>query len=137
MTFSSIGGTTMINSGLMIQHSVGQQSVIGTFSNKKFVVSQGFLDGKVFKEKPANSLEVIPYPNHFTDIINFKFSLQNELETLIIIYDMSGKLVYQKEHIPQNNTIEVDLAQLSNGIYLAYLKTGASFTQPTRIIKKS
>jgi hypothetical protein len=137
-TLSSIGSSSSISgNGIIVHQSVGQLSVIGNFSLKGFQGNQGFLRGMssslFLNEEP---FRVIPFPNYFSEQITFKFlPILNE-EASFIIYDINGRIVYEKAHIPVDNEVRINLDFLSNAIYLVIISSGRRSLK-TRIIKKT
>ena len=137
-TFSSIGSSKITDeSKILIQQSIGQMSVIGHGNNSISRVSQGFLIG--LKKAPIQDLEkslnVLPFPNAFSDKINLKFFPNISGSVEIFIYSLEGRLVYQSNQLPSNNMVQLDLEFLSNAVYSVLINTGGRFLQ-TRIIKR-
>lgn len=123
-------------SGLAVQQSIGQLSVIGHFSNSVSITQQGFLRGiQILPRKLENPFVVIAFPNSFSERISFRFLSKHADETILTIHDMNGREVFDAILVPIENEIQVDLNHLANGAYLAYLRSGNKFFQ-TVIIKK-
>jgi hypothetical protein len=121
--------------GFTIHQSIGQSTVIGTFSNASLSLSQGYLRGiQVLTKEVMAPFEVIPFPNSFADQITFRFVTDHEEETIFRIYDMTGKMVFDEVLIPVNNEVKLDLDFLANGLYLAILRSGNRLVQK-RILK--
>lgn len=91
---SSQGASVHVSNSLLVQQSIGQQSVIGNYLGPTFSVGQGFQQGKNFKSKgPSDfSIQILSYPNPFISKINFQFSSPIEGLIKISIYDIMGKL---------------------------------------------
>jgi hypothetical protein len=123
---SAMGGNYQsADLGFTIHQSIGQSTVIGTFSHSSLSLSQGYLRGlQVLTKEVLAPFDVIPFPNAFVDLITFRFVTDHDEETLFRIYDMNGKKVYDKAILPIKNEVLLDLDFLSNGIYLAILKSG-------------
>ena len=135
-TFSSIGANnSKVTAGLFIQQSIGQSSVIGSFSSGNLYFSQGFLTG-VSKNKPAGDkfLSVLAFPNSFIKEISFRFFPEFHKEAGISIFDMSGNMVYKNRITPINNTMEINLEMLSEGLYIVFFNCENRLLQ-SRIIK--
>lgn len=136
-TLSAMGSSFLdTQSGLAVQQSIGQLSVIGHFSNSVSLTQQGFLRGiESLPRKLENPFVVIAFPNSFSERINFRFLSKHADETILTIHDMNGREVFDTILVPIENEIQVDLNHLANGAYLAYLRSGNKFFQ-TVIIKK-
>jgi hypothetical protein len=63
------------------------------------------------------------YPNPATDKLYIEQTEIVETETLISIYDITGKLKYQEVGKFNNNKIEINVQNLNNGIYFIELRT--------------
>ena len=63
------------------------------------------------------------YPNPATDKLYIEQTEIIGIETLISIYDITGKLKYQEVGKFNNNKIEIDVQNLNNGIYFIDLRT--------------
>jgi hypothetical protein len=121
--------------GFTIHQSIGQSTVIGTFSSASLSLSQGYLRGiQVLPKEIVAPFEVIPFPNAFADRITFRFVTDNAEETLFTIYDMNGRKVFDETLLPVGNEVLLDLDFLANGLYLAILRSGNRIVQK-RIIK--
>jgi hypothetical protein len=133
---SSLGGSYQFdNSTLTIYQSLGQSTPIGSFAHSPTILSQGFLRGiqttQLEREKP---FDVIPFPNSFSKLITFRF-IQNHVEkTGFTIYDINGKKVFDKQLLPIDNEVKINLDHLAAGLYLSLIKSGNRLIQK-RIIK--
>ena len=135
-TLSAMGSQTIsLTSGLLVQQSIGQSSVTGTFNSFTAYLSQGFLKGlPSLSKEPELPFDVIAFPNAFDNQIRFRFTSDPNIPTQVRIHDSQGKLVYEQQHLPKNQEIEVQLAHLAPGIYLVDLHTDRRSTQ-VRILK--
>ena len=135
-TLSAMGSQTIsLTSGLLVQQSIGQSSVTGTFNTNSTYLSQGFLRGRIAPSKEIFlPFSVVAFPNAFEDQIRFRFTSDHVEPTQVSIHDSQGKKVYEQLHLPKNQEIEVQLAHLAPGIYLVDLHTDRRSTQ-VRILK--
>ncbi len=132
----SMGNAGHAVQGLVVQQSIGQSSVTGVFGNASARVSQGFLRGLRVVSKEINlPFEVLAFPNSFSDRITFRFTIEHQEVTQVLIYDAQGKRVYEANHLPKNKEIQLNLPYLATGVYVAHLRSGNKFVQ-SRIIKK-
>lgn len=63
-----------------------------------------------------NSENIIIYPNPNSGNFNIEFINKNYNFYTIIIYDLTGKIIYEKNNVFQN-TINIDISQYTNGTY--------------------
>lgn len=108
----SNGGNYQESTGGSLTWTIGEV-VINTLESTDVHVTQGFnqdwlnfLNIEVFSEK----INVTVYPNPTTEFINIESDKKSDLA----IYDASGKLVGQYK---VNKTDQIDLSELSGGIY--------------------
>ncbi|WP_027419686.1 S8 family peptidase [Crocinitomix catalasitica] len=91
-----------------------------------------FVDYSTIEELSMN--EFLIFPNPFTE--RFNIIKNNQALNSIIISDVSGKLIYQRDDIDENNLfISVDLPNLASGTYILSLYYDQSF-KSYRLIKK-
>jgi hypothetical protein len=121
---SSQGSTSKTASGVIATQTIGQTSVIGTYDNLSFKIGQGYQQafwGRIITNQNSPDFEVSVFPNPFEN--DFNISYNGEGLMSIYIYDVAGKLIYNKDHLfttPQK-TISVDA--ISSGVYLVRLQT--------------
>ena len=136
-TLSAIGGSTQSHSaGLLVQQSIGQSSITGTYTTNAAILSQGFLRGVSAPSKEIRPhFGAIAFPNAFTQHISFRFTNTHREQTQVSIFDSQGKMVYQQQHLPIKEEIDLQLHHLAPGLYVVQLSSGALSTQ-LRILKK-
>ena len=141
-TLSSAGSSHFVygeNTSFFIQESIGQGSVINTFTSvSNYSARQGFIQPvsvAVLYNGLDDMIDASIWPNPFTNTINIALNeplLGGGLD--ITVYDLTGRLVYNRSFSP-NPDYTISLNSLSNGIYLLKLETQArSFT--TKVIKR-
>jgi hypothetical protein len=137
---SSHGTSHELSSGVIINQTIGQQSLIGN-SSTDFVVMQGFqqsLWGKYIAStriEDLSGIKTTTYPNPFTETVNFQFSESVTDVVTISVFDIVGRLVYQQDKTPINNILTINLAMLPSTKYLVRLQT-LKLSYYTQIIKK-
>lgn len=138
---SSQGVSTKTSNGLIVRHTVGQQSITGNSINDDYVVIQGFQQSYWSKYIASNKIDVvqgintIAFPNPFTDIINFQFSKPITEDISIFIFDILGRVLYQQKKKIDNDILTIDLARFPSAEYLVRLNTN-KLNYYTKIIKK-
>ena len=135
-TLSAMGSSTQpLSVGLLVQQSIGQSSITGTYTTNAAILSQGFLRGVSGPDKEIRPhFGAIAFPNAFTERIRFRFTSDLTEPTQVRIHDSQGKKVYSQQHLPINREIEVQLSHLAPGMYLVDLSTANRSTQ-IRILK--
>ena len=105
----------------VISQSIGQSSIIGTYSNNGYYLRQGYQQPpsniKVVKKSSTNDLFATVHPNPFGQSVSISFTESITKTISVSVYDISGKLIYSKEFPPSKN-IDLDLKHISNGSYL-------------------
>jgi hypothetical protein len=132
---SSQGSSSLTGSGLIVNQTIGQQSITGSFTGS-FSVQQGFQQSYWYNYlSNSNPILVSVSPNPFQELIQFSISnLRNE-KIAIQVFDINGKVVYVKEHFVENKLITINLSNLSAGMYLVKLNR-KDFNHFSKIIKK-
>lgn len=125
------------NKSYFIQESIGQASVINTFSSNNYSLRQGFLQpisASIISSSTNSQLNGIVFPNPFTTTINIKIN-EPVLDVLLVwMFDVSGKLLLHKEFSP-NETISFNINNLANGQYFIHVKI-RSQVLITKLIKQ-
>ena len=133
---SSQGSTSKTASGVIATQTIGQTSVTGTYDNLSFKIGQGYQQafwGRIINEQNSPDFEVSVYPNPFESDFNIRYNGEGLMS--VSIYDVAGKLIYNKDHLfttPQK-TISVD--GISSGVYLVRLQTN-KLNYFTKLIKQ-
>lgn len=133
---SSQGTSTHTSSGISVRQTIGQQSPIGNYRNGNIIAGQGFLQSNKMKIKtpPVISITTITYPNPFIDKVNFRFSSPISGPIKITLFDVMGRLVYNKEKMPYDNTLTIDDLFFAQGEYFVKL-TAKNYTYTTNLLK--
>ena len=133
---SSQGTTAKTSSGVIATQTIGQTSVTGNYDNSSFQIGQGYQQafwGRIINEENSPDFEVSVYPNPFENDFNIRYNGEGLMS--VSIYDVAGKLVYNKDHLfttPQK-TINVDA--ISSGVYLVKLQSN-KLNYFTKLIKQ-
>ena len=140
-TLSSIGGSTTFYVGskrYYALYSIGQESVIGHFSNDNLSARQGFIQppiNGIFKEI-NNKLSFLVFPNPFSDDLFIKnLGDSDELFGIKVeIFDILGRLVHTEIKTSLND-YKLNLSHLDSSSYLLKLTSG-NYQHNYKIIKK-
>ena len=133
---SSQGASVQLPNNLMVQQSIGQQSVTGNYMGSAFSVGQGFQQCGIWKRKgpSAINIQVMTFPNPFTSKLNFQFSASIDGPIKINIYDVTGKLVMTTEKEMLSSAIVLENLDFPNGQYVVKFST-KNFNYSTQILK--
>lgn len=133
---SSQGGTNTTNSGIIVKHTTGQQSIIGTKSGQ-IIVQQGFQqsywDGLIASNNTI-IINTITFPNPYIDVIHFQFSQPIGDQVSLLVFDALGRQVYSNNLQVFENEIVVNLQELQSAEYFVYL-SNSMYSHFTKIIK--
>ena len=133
---SSLGASVQVSNNLMVQQTIGQQSVTGNYLGSTFSVGQGFQQGRILKHKGPSALniQITTFPNPFTSKINFEFSAAIDGPIKINIYDVMGKLVMSTEKEMLSNAIVLDNLNFPVGQYVVKF-SAKNFNYTTQLLK--
>lgn len=136
----SLGGANQNQTGksLSIQQSIGQSSVIGIIQSNNYALSQGFIQPGFGAGKnvisDAGKLNACLFPNPLNTDLSIEFSDEISTPINIEICNVLGKVVFKNQY-SASQKLEVDLSQLSNGIYFIKIFT-ANKQLTSKLIKE-
>jgi hypothetical protein len=89
-------------------------------------------------EPGKNISSVSVYPNPVTDHLTVNFSNEVSGNANIMVYDMSGKMIFQDDQPVLNNSVNIRLheAGLQNGLYVLKITTGDEIFSSKFMISK-
>jgi hypothetical protein len=122
----------------IVNQSIGQASVIGTYFKNGYTLRQGFQQPFVSPGTvlilPENKLNAILYPNPFHQSINILFNGLITNDVIVTVSDIMGKNILSRR-LPSSQLINLPLEYLPDGIY--FLKIIAEKKQfNTTLIKQ-
>lgn len=103
----------------IVSQSIGQASVIGTFSENGFTLRQGYQQPpESFKKGTFNNtaLNTKVYPNPFKELITITFDEAIHTDVQVSLFDISGRRLYLKI-FKSAQVLQISLFPDSNGIY--------------------
>jgi hypothetical protein len=112
------------NKSFYLQESIGQTSVIRTFSTQYYSLRQGFLqpvNAAFLNDNITTTLDAIVYPNPFTQTVNISFNEPIFDVLNIYISDLMGRIVYSNTFNP-NQILTIELNDVTNGVYLLHVR---------------
>jgi hypothetical protein len=132
---SSQGGKSSLESGILVNYTVGQQSVVGTKTGN-IIVQQGFQQSNWNKIIAANEVVIntTTYPNPYVDVVNFQFSQSIGDSVSLLVFDVLGRQVYANSLQILENKTSINLQELQSAEYFVQLSNN-TFTYHTKIIK--
>lgn len=135
-TISVVGNSSITSNGYFVSQSVGQLSTIG-FSE---ILNKNIIEGyqqptniKIIDESISNETIKL-YPIPVSDELNVVFSLSNDGECNIEVFDRLGRLVISRKLSIIDHTSIISLANLSASTYIIKITTNTS-THYETIIK--
>lgn len=135
---SAQGTSGVLSNGLYVGQTIGQQSVIGTYTVDGKTYGQGFQQShwsKYINSSVNNTITTITYPNPFISSINFQFSQPIKETISVALFDVRGRLVYSENKNALDNILTLELHNLASGNYLVRL-TSNNYTYYTQILKQ-
>lgn len=135
---SAQGTSKTLPTGMFISQTIGQQSVIGNYTNNGSTFGQGFQQSvwsKYINNNSASAITTIAYPNPFVNTINFQFS-QTLKETISVsLFDIQGRLVFTQNKQAKDTILTIELPNLASSNYLVHLST-SNYNYYTQILKQ-
>lgn len=132
---SSQGASVSTESGLRITQTIGQQSISGN-SIGGVVVQQGYQQSfwKILMSQNAIDTKGIKlYPNPASDILYVHFGTLNDLPIHLTLFDLNGRLVFDRNIKIENYQININVSSLVAGMYLIKIK-GAKLNYYSKIL---
>jgi hypothetical protein len=138
------GSSETISSGnqiYIVQQSIGQASVIGTFYGNTSVFRQGFIQPNSNRQDilPFNplplKLSLSIYPNPFAESVTLSFSEQVEGTIGVLVFDIAGRLVFSKNYQAEQK-LKVHFDKLSMANYIIRV-TANNKHFAEKLVKKS
>jgi len=131
------GNSVVLNNGMLVSQTIGQQSPIGNHTNE-ITVGQGFQQShwaKYLNSNIAIPISTTTYPNPFIATVNFQFTqiIKDPIE--ITVFDVRGRLIFQDKKRATESILTVELPQLPSSNYLVHLTT-SNYSYYSQIIKK-
>jgi hypothetical protein len=137
-TIGSAGGTATIgneDNARIVQQSVGQSSVIGSFKNGSTQIRQGFIQPPITVSSiqvDETTLDAAIFPNPVESMLNIVLNEPVEVPISFVIYDMLGRVVYDKEG-PAQQQMSLDMTSLSSAQYILLITAGKKQFKANRI----
>lgn len=138
-TISLSGSTylfTVNNTVYFVSQSIGQASVIGTYSKNGYTIRQGYQQPQVSINKipmKGLTLKTKVYPNPFKESITVAFNEAINSDVEVSLYDISGRRLYMEIFKPAQ-VLQIALYPDSNGIYFLNISANQK-TFSTKLIK--
>lgn len=85
----------------------------------------------------AETNEILPYPNPFTDQLYIQLTNNENWDQLFLtIFTLEGKKVYQRQFTESGNILKMNLQNLKNGYYIINLEENGKIIYNKKILKK-
>lgn len=135
---SSQGTTKKTSNGTLVRQSVGQLSTSGNYDSETMTVGQGFQQSLWQKYIASSKIEAVgdisTYPNPFVNLVNFQLAENIVGKISIYVFDVNGRVVFQKDKEMNGSLLTIDLSSLPRSQYLVRLKS-EKFNYYTKILK--
>ena len=134
---SAQGTSKVLNNGMLVSQTIGQQSAIGNHTNG-VTVGQGFQQShwaKYLKSNTSVNIATTTYPNPFISTVNFQFSQPIKETIEIAVFDIRGRLIFQDKKRATDSVLTVELPQLASSNYLVRL-TAPNYIYYSQILKQ-
>jgi hypothetical protein len=135
---SSQGTSKELSNGIYVSQTIGQQSVIGNYTNDGKTYGQGYQQSvwsKYISTNSNNTITTVTYPNPFVSTINFQFSQAINEPISFSVFDIRGRLIFSQEKQASGNILTIDLPNLASSNYLVRLSS-PNYTYYTQILKQ-
>lgn len=123
---ASQGHHVVLESGIAVRQSIGQQSITGTYNTSELRVEQGFQQSNLKINTNAtheNDIKITVYPNPFNDRINFQFSKPVNETVSVTFFDVLGRIVFTNETALTENTLTLSNLNFADGEYIVKVAT--------------
>lgn len=124
-TVISSGGAFYSNASAMLSTTIGELTMIETFSSSANFLTQGFQQPEILtvglEESPASNNAVLIFPNPATDVFTLSANFKEGGTIEIIVYNALGQETLRSPSIISTGgviNIPVDSKKLAAGIYL-------------------
>jgi sugar lactone lactonase YvrE len=107
---------------------------VSTFSAAVTVHYKSCTIAKLVETKNS-SIEIIAYPNPYSDTFQFNLNTKDKNDIRVAVYDMTGKLIEQSVFNPMTITEQVFGKNYASGVYNVIVSQGEHF-KTIRIIKR-
>ena len=109
-----------------VSQSIGQSSVIGTFTKNDYTIRQGFqqppISAQIVEPIEKIKLKAKLFPNPFLQSIHVEFEEIIDDELSVTIYNLSGPILLSK-HYSSAQSLNIPLEFLPNGNYIIKITT--------------
>lgn len=129
-TWYNSGGTQVGTGQTFTPAASGQYYVVitrnGCSSNQSALYTYTAPSNASIDENGNNTLHI--WPNPANEIIHIDYTFNENANNNILVFDMSGRVVIQK-NITSTNNVSIDISQLSGGMYVLELQSNGQKTR--------
>ena len=131
-TVNAIGGTGTI-SGNFYDWSIGEMTMVATFTGTDLIITQGVLQNDLSHEGVANTTlanHLLVFPNPSSSIVNVKYASAANGTLGYRLMDMAGKIIINHSaRVTQGITVEqLNISQLAAAAYMLEITFDADNT---------
>lgn len=135
-------GAKMTQANGSLSFTVGELVVLTQTDSQGNSLGGGFTAGATLttvsiQESDAAVLDVKVFPNPTSDLLNIQINYSTLEQVFVTICDLQGKELYSGIYAAMSNTIGINTASYSSGVYILAIKDINNRTLGTyKIIKK-
>lgn len=120
-------GTKMTQANGSLSFTVGELVVLTQTDSQGNSLGGGFTAGatlttSVINEPDVAQLDVNVFPNPNSDLLNIQINYSSLEQVLVTICDLQGKELYSAIYSALSNTIGINTAAYSSGVYILVIK---------------
>ena len=117
--------------------SIGEPIIENAF-NSEVILTQGFNQSTItvttINETAGLEMNISVYPNPTIDYLSIEANTDQQKEFQINLYDLSGKLILQKDFFTEKETI--NMQEFQSGIYILKICTNNTNIKTYKVIKQ-
>ena len=141
---SSLGSSIKTVGGIYVSQTIGQSGAMTSYSNSNFYIQQGFQQSiknsswKVARDiNESENVITKMFPNPVDTNINFEFSKDFSGIFNVLIFDMSGRIVFSCIKDVFNKSMTLDISRvLSSGDYIIQISSNKyNYNYTNRFLK--
>ncbi len=129
-TVISTAGHFNSTGGYSLSGTIGELAVTTLDPGGSYILTQGFqqpfeLDVQDSSDDLLMNWSVSAYPNPVSDFLNVRFNIENPVDFIIEIIDITGKKLWIRNfpEITPQEVISIDLSRYVRGVYMLRIST--------------
>ena len=125
----SAGGGYATSASASLSYTVAEMTMVETFTQASSMLSQGFQQPELLtvsiNEEQISQGEILLYPNPTNGQVSLSYQSGESAQNSVKIYNLLGAIVLSETYSASSglNTLNFDLSQYNQGIYILELST--------------